>query len=57
MTVFLDILFAISIFVSIWMTLCTVALYFRNQAVPPLNFILQAASYTAVITRIIGMWG
>lgn len=57
MTIFLDILFAISIFVSIWMTLCTVALYFRNQAVPPLNFILQAASYTAVITRIIGMWG
>lgn len=48
--------FVLSIFVAIWMTLVFVGRLWLRQKVYLPTILLMAASITAIVTHIIGLW-
>lgn len=50
-------LFVLTIFATIWSSIIVVGRAFLKQNVYALNILLFAASWTALITHWIGLWG
>lgn len=50
------VIFVIAIFVSIWFTIINVIRTIYKNRFLPMNGIIMAAAYTAVITHLIGIW-
>ena len=51
-----SILFGFSIFVGVWFTIIFVGKMIRNDEIHNIIPVIMAAAWTAVITRVIGVW-
>ena len=51
-----DLLFVAALFISIWCTIIIIALLRLKNDIPFGNMFFMAVGYTAVLTRVLGLW-